>query len=87
MAGQVAYSTPHFFAVPKILENSDLALVQSIGVAKALRAEHPLSVIRIPVRLPAIEPQLTWHERTHRDPAQRWMRDRILETLRVAEVP
>jgi DNA-binding transcriptional LysR family regulator len=81
IAGQVAYSTPHFFAVPKILENSDLVLIQSVGVAKALCAGHPLSVIRIPVRLPPIEPQVTWHERTHRDPAQRWMRERILEAI------
>lgn len=81
IAGQVAYSTPHLFAVPKILEDSDLVLIQSGGVARALCAEHPLSVVRIPFRLPPIEPQVTWHERTHRDPAQRWMRERILETI------
>jgi DNA-binding transcriptional LysR family regulator len=82
IAGQVTYSTPHLFAVPKILENSDLVLIQSAGVARALCAGHPLSVVRIPLRLPPIEPQVTWHERTHRDPAQRWMRERILETIR-----
>lgn len=81
IAGQVAYSTPHLFAVPKILEESDLVLIQSGGVARALCAEHPLSVVQIPFRLPPIEPQVTWHERTHRDPAQRWMRERILETI------
>ncbi|MGH8821310.1 MAG: LysR substrate-binding domain-containing protein [Rhodoferax sp.] len=81
MAGQAAYSTPHFFAVPKILTNSDLVLIQSAGVAKALCVEHPLSAVRIPVRPPPIEPQLTWHERTHRDPAQRWMRELILKTI------
>ena len=81
IAGQVAYWTPHFFAVPKILKNSDLVLIQSVGVARVLCAEHPLSIVRIPVRLPPVEPQVTWHERTHRDPAQRWMRERMLETL------
>ncbi|HEV2112296.1 MAG TPA: LysR family transcriptional regulator [Gammaproteobacteria bacterium] len=82
IAGQVAYSTPHLFAVPMILENTDLLLIQSAGVAKALCAEYPLSVVRIPLRLPPIEPQVTWHERTHRDPAQRWMRERIMEAIR-----
>jgi DNA-binding transcriptional LysR family regulator len=81
IAGQVAYSTPHLFAVPRLLADSDLVLIQSAGVAQALCAEHPLSVIRIPARLPPIEPQMTWHERTHRDPAQRWMRERILESI------
>jgi hypothetical protein len=56
IAGQVAYSTPHLFAVPKILENSDLVLIQSGGVARALCAGHPLAIVRIPVRLPPIEP-------------------------------
>lgn len=82
IAGQVVYSTPHLFAVPKILENSDLVLIQSGGVARALSAGHPLSVVQIPLRLPPIEPQVTWHERTHRDPAQRWMRERVLRTIR-----
>jgi DNA-binding transcriptional LysR family regulator len=81
IAGQVAYSTPHFFSVPKILESSDLVLIQSVGVAKALCAGHSLSIVRIPVHLPPIEAQVSWHERTHRDPAQRWMRERILETI------
>jgi DNA-binding transcriptional LysR family regulator len=81
IAEQVAYSTPHFFAVPNILANSDLVLIQSAGVARALCAGYPLAVVQIPVRLPPIEPQLMWHERTHRDPAQRWMRERILEAL------
>jgi DNA-binding transcriptional LysR family regulator len=81
IAAQVAYSTPHLFAVPKILENTDLLLIQSAGVAKALCAGYPLSVVRIPLRLAPIEPQVTWHERTHRDPAQRWMRERILEAI------
>jgi DNA-binding transcriptional LysR family regulator len=81
MAEQVVYSTPHLFAVPRILENSDLVLIQSVGVAKVLCAEYPLSVVRIPLRLPPIEPQVTWHERTHRDPAQRWIRERILEAI------
>lgn len=81
IAAQVAYWTPHVFAVQRILTDSDLVLIQSVGVARALCAEHPLSIMRIPVRLPPVEPQVTWHERTHRDPAQRWMRERILQAL------
>jgi DNA-binding transcriptional LysR family regulator len=83
IAGQVAYRTPYYFAVPKILMDSDLVLIQSAAVAKFLCAEHPLSIVRIPVRLPPVEAQLMWHERTHRDPAQRWMRERMLAILRL----
>lgn len=81
IAGQVVYATSHFFAVPKILANSDLLLVQTDGLARSLCAEHPLSIVQIPVHLPPIAPQLIWHERTHRDPAQRWMREKILDAI------
>jgi DNA-binding transcriptional LysR family regulator len=81
IAGQVVYATSHFFAVPKILADSDLLLVLGAAGARALCAEHPLSIVKIPVRLPSVEPQIIWHERTHRDPAQRWMREKIHDAL------
>jgi len=81
IAGQVVYGTSHFFAVPTILTNSDLLLVQTDGLARALCAEHPLSIVQIPVHLPPIEPQIIWHERTHRDPAQRWIREKIIDAI------
>jgi len=78
VTGEVVYATPHFLAVPTLLANSDLMLVTSDNVARLLCVQHQLSVVRLPVRVP-IEPHIMWHERTHHDPAQRWMRDQILE--------
>ena len=78
VTGEVVYATPHFLAVPILLTNSDLLLVTSDNVARLLCVQHQLSVVRLPVRVP-IEPHIMWHERTHHDPAQRWMRDQILE--------
>jgi len=78
VTGEVVYATPHFLAVPTLLANSDLLLVTSDNVARLLCVQHQLSVVRLPVRVP-IEPHIMWHERTHHDPAQRWMRDQILE--------
>ncbi len=81
IAGQMIYATPHYFAVPKILADSDLLLVTGATVARLLCAAHPLSIVQIPVRLPSVEPEIIWHERTHRDPAQRWMREKIFDAL------
>jgi DNA-binding transcriptional LysR family regulator len=78
VTGEVVYATPHFLAVPTLLANSDLMLVTSDNVARLLCVQHQLSVVRLPVKVP-IEPHIMWHERTHHDPAQRWMRDQILE--------
>ncbi len=80
-AGQVVYATSHYFAVPRILADSDLVLVLGAAGARMLCAEHPLSIVKIPVRLPPIEPQIIWHERTHRDPAQHWMREKMFDSI------
>jgi len=78
VTGEVVYATPHFLAVPTLLANSNLLLVTSDNVARLLCGQHSLSVVQLPVRVP-IEPHIMWHERTHHDPAQRWMRDKVLE--------
>jgi DNA-binding transcriptional LysR family regulator len=79
VAGDVVYATPYYFALPTLLANSDLLLVTGDDLARLLCVHYPLSVVQLPVRLPPIEWHIIWHERTHRDPAQRWMRDKIAE--------
>ena len=32
-----------------------------------------------PVKLPTYDPRLFWHERFHRDPANRWLRGLYIE--------
>src|SRR5258708_13914649 len=69
VTGEVVYATPHFLAVPTLLANSDLLLVTSDNVARLLCLQHQLSVVRLPVRVPPIEPHIIWHHPTHHDPA------------------
>lgn len=78
----IVYSTAHFFAVPLMLANSDLLLITSQVVAQLLCAQYPLVTIPLPARHPPLEPHIFWHERTHRDPAQKWMREKIIATAR-----
>ena len=35
-----------------------------------------------PLRIPPLQAHLVWHERTHHDPAQKWMRNKIIEGTR-----
>ncbi len=81
IAGKVGYATQHYFAVPTLLANSDLVLVTGDAVARLLCAQHPLAEIQLPARLPPVEGHIVWHERTHRDPAQQWMREKIQEGM------
>lgn len=79
MAGEVVYVTQNFFAVPSVLAGTDLLLVTGESVAQLLCSQHPLVQVDLPAKLMPLQAHLIWHERTHRDPAQRWMRDRLVE--------
>jgi DNA-binding transcriptional LysR family regulator len=36
-----------------------------------------LRVVEAPVEVPGYEMSMLWHERVHRDPAHRWLREAI----------
>jgi len=75
----VIYATAALSSRADPSRNSDLLLVTSDNVARLLC--RPASAVRgtASSAVAPIEPHIMWHERTHHDPAQRWMRDRILE--------
>lgn len=70
----VVLSVPHFLLVMSAVASTDLVamlpsrLVRNVG---ALRVMEP------PVEVPGYEMSMLWHERVHRDPAHRWLRDHI----------
>lgn len=81
--GEVAVSTAHFTSTAATLMNSDLVLVIGELAGRLLSQLFGLKVIEIPARLPPVDTMLIWHDRAHRDPAQRWFRERILAALDV----
>lgn len=81
------YTTAHFFAIPMLLANSDLLLITSHVVADLLCAQYPLVTIPLPEPYPPLEPHIFWHQRTHGDPAYKWMRDQIIATVRDLAIP
>lgn len=85
--GEVRIWTAHITSAAATLLNSDLVLVIGELAGATLAALFGLRVLPVPMRLPPVDSVLIWHERSHRDPAQRWFRDTILESLREVEAP
>jgi DNA-binding transcriptional LysR family regulator len=79
--GEVKVSTPHFTSTATALLNSELILIIGELAGATLAELFALRVVQLPVELPAVESCLVWHERTHRDPAQRWFREAIAKSL------
>ena len=77
-------AVPHFLLVPEIVARSDMisALPERLarGYAKKLRIFEP------PLDIEGFTVGEIWHERNQRDPAQRWLRDVLLELAQEAPI-
>jgi len=74
---RVALSVPHFLFLRAVLETTDLVamLPERLLRGSTLRAVAP------PVEVPGYEMSMLWHERVHRDPAHRWLRETIAAAM------
>ncbi len=79
--GKVALSTPHFAAAAEALRHSDMVFLIGELAGETLATRFGLAVVELPIKLPAVESALVWHERTHRDPAHAWFRGVIARAL------
>ncbi len=62
--------------MPEILRSSDMI---AILPNRLVDGQTGLAVFNPPVDVPGFTKTAVWHERTHRDHAQRWMRELLFE--------
>lgn len=76
---RIRLRVPHFVALADVLETSDL--VATVPEAFALRSVRRFDLVyrAHPVALPPIEISLFWHTKDHRDPANGWLRERLVQ--------
>jgi len=75
---RVALSVPHFLFVIDVLLRTDLVAMLPERVARG----HPgLRLCAPPVPVPGYEMAMLWHERVHRDPAHRWVRELLAASV------
>ncbi len=75
---RVVLSVPHFLVLVALLEKTDLvAMVPS----RLVRGSKTLRVVAPPIEIPGYEMSMLWHERVHRDPAHRWLREFIAHAV------
>jgi DNA-binding transcriptional LysR family regulator len=74
---RVVLSVPHFFVAISAIKNSDI-----VGLLPS-RLVNPaeLSVVGAPVNVPGYRMGMVWHERSHRDPAHKWLRSVIAKSF------
>ena len=70
---------PQYLAAPHFVIGSDLLWSAPALLADTLALHYPLVVKPHPLELPGIEVYLYWHDRYHRDPANKWLRDLVVQ--------
>ena len=76
---RVVLSVPHFLFVPALVTQSDMVGMLPSRLIRNLSDE--LCVFEAPFEIPGYEMAMVWHERSHRDPGHKWLRDQILAGL------
>jgi DNA-binding transcriptional LysR family regulator len=76
---RVVLSVPHFLFVSALVTQSDMVAMLPSRLIRNLSDE--LCAFEAPFEIPGYEMAMVWHERSHRDPGHRWLRDQIFAGL------
>lgn len=85
-ARRVSLAVPQFLLAPHVVLRTDLVGVLGARLAESLAETLPLHLFEPPVPLPTFSMHLIWHARNHDDPAQRWLRARVVDAARGGRV-
>ncbi|MEQ1484155.1 LysR substrate-binding domain-containing protein [Methyloglobulus sp.] len=69
---------PHFLSAPLIVAKTDMILSLPYRIAEQFTKFAPLAIFPVPIQLPAYDLVMIWHSLHDKDPAHRWLRDKIM---------
>lgn len=84
-ARTVAYTTPHFLAVPFLLHGFRAVAAVPRGLAENCADAADLAVCPVPLASEGYTVSMAWHRRAGSDPAHRWLRTVFAEAGRALD--
>jgi DNA-binding transcriptional LysR family regulator len=78
LSDRVRLELPHFMVLPRILAETDLAALMPSRLAEAFRGLGDYAIWRPRVGLPSFDVSVHWFWRFENEPANRWLRERIV---------
>ncbi|HCB1500427.1 DNA-binding transcriptional LysR family regulator [Klebsiella oxytoca] len=75
---RVGLSVSSFLVLPEVLAVSDMIAVVPRRLAKMASG---MKIAPPPLAIPGFTKSMAWHERSHRDPAQQWLRELLHQTV------
>ncbi|MCP9337839.1 LysR family transcriptional regulator [Stutzerimonas xanthomarina] len=72
---KIALRSQHYMMATQVIQQTDMA----VTVPERFARRHDLHQVPLPVDIPPLETHIYWHESTDQDPANRWMREQMIE--------
>ncbi|MGN5593616.1 LysR family transcriptional regulator [Stutzerimonas nitrititolerans] len=72
---KIALRSQHYMMATQVIQHTDMA----VTVPERFAHRHDLHQAALPVDIPPLETHIYWHESTDQDPANRWMREQMIE--------
>ena len=84
---RIALIVPHFLSAPFIVARTDMLLSLPERIAEKFLDLAPLSIVPVPIDLPAYDLVMVWHPLRETDPFHRWLRGQILAVCQALDDP
>lgn len=78
---RIALWVPSFLGLAEIVRSTDLLALVPIHLAKILCRRGEVRYMRMPIAVPSYDVKQYWHERFHREPGNKWMREFIAKQV------
>jgi len=72
----------HYFAACHVVSESDLILTMPESYARVINAQFRNQLLVFPLKVPVFDTYLYWHANADGDPANAWLRQQLVGTLR-----
>jgi len=82
LGDRIAIRARHYAAIPDLVRAAPVVAIVPEMFARMACERQPLAMWPVPLKLPAFEIRMVWHESTERDAAQAWLRQQVLGLFR-----
>jgi len=82
LGDRIAIRARHYAAIPDLVRAAPVVAIVPDMFARMACERQPLAMWPVPLKLPAFEIRMVWHESTERDAAQAWLRQQVLGLFR-----
>lgn len=72
----------HYFAACRVVSQTDLLLTMPERYAQVANQQFKNQILPFPTALPAFDVYLYWHANVDNDPANRWLREQVMQSLK-----